>query len=92
MGNPVLAGRAITWTDIHQARPVVVISENLAREYWKNPADAVGKRIRQSQENPWREIIGVVGNERDDGLDQRGDGHRVLADADQGVVERTDRH
>ena len=70
MGNPVLAGRAITWADNHQARPVVVISENLAREYWKNPADAVGKRIRQFQLNPWREIIGVVGNERDDGVDQ----------------------
>jgi predicted permease len=69
MGNPVLAGRAITWTDIYQARPVVVITENLAREYWKNPADALGKRVTQSQENPWREIIGVVGNECDDGLD-----------------------
>jgi putative ABC transport system permease protein len=70
IGNPVLAGRAITWTDIHQGRPVVIISENLAREYWKNPADALGKRIRQNQENPWREIIGIVGNERDDGVDQ----------------------
>src|SRR5260370_38466944 len=69
MGNPVLAGRAITWTDIYQARRVVVITENLAREYWKNPAAALGKRVTQSQENPWREIIGVVGNERDDGLD-----------------------
>jgi len=67
-GNPVLAGRAITWTDIYQARPVVVITENLAREYWKNPADALGKRVTQSRENPWREIIGVVGNECDDGL------------------------
>jgi len=70
MGNPVLAGRAITWTDIHETRPVVVISENLAREYWKNPAGALGKRIRQFQLNPWREIIGVVGNERDDGVNQ----------------------
>jgi hypothetical protein len=70
MGNPVLAGRAITWTDIYQARPVVVISENLAREYWNNPADALGKRITQFQLNPWREVIGVVGNEHDDGVDQ----------------------
>jgi predicted permease len=70
MGNPVIAGRAITWTDIYQGRPVVVASESFAREYWKNPADALGKRIRQNQENPWREIIGVVGDERDDGLDQ----------------------
>jgi putative ABC transport system permease protein len=70
MGNPVLAGRAITWTDIRHGRPVVVISENLAREYWKAPAEALGKRITQSRENPWREIIGVVGSERDDGLDR----------------------
>jgi len=68
MGNSVLAGRAIAWTDIYEARPVVVITENMAREYWKNPAGAVGKRITQSREDPWREIIGVVGNARDDGL------------------------
>jgi len=68
MGNAVLAGRAIAWTDIYRASPVVVITENLAREYWKNPAGAVGKRITQSREDPWREIIGVVGNARDDGL------------------------
>ena len=70
MGNPVIVGRAINWTDIDQGRPVVVVSENFAREHWRTPADAVGKRVRQNQENPWREIIGVVGNEHDDGLDQ----------------------
>jgi putative ABC transport system permease protein len=69
MGNPVLAGRAITWTDIYRARPVVIVSENLGREYWKNPAEALGKRITQSHEDPWREIVGVVGNEHDEGLD-----------------------
>ena len=36
----------------------------------QDPAAAVGKRITQSRENPWREVIGVVGNERDDGLDR----------------------
>ena len=45
MGNPLVAGRAITWTDIHQLTPVVVISENLAREYWEEPSKALGKRI-----------------------------------------------
>ena len=68
MGNSPRVGRALTWTDMYQGRSVVVISENLAREYWKNPADALGKRITQSQQNPWREVVGVVGNERDDGL------------------------
>jgi predicted permease len=68
MGNQVLSGRAISWADIHEGRDVVVISENFAREYWRDPATALGKRIRQNQVNPWREVIGVVGNERDDGL------------------------
>jgi putative ABC transport system permease protein len=70
MGNRVIAGRALTWTDVSQGRPVVVVSENFARDYWKNPADALGKRVRQNHENPWREIIAVAGNERDDGLGQ----------------------
>lgn len=68
MGNRILAGRAIIWTDIYQFRPVVVISENLAREYWRNLSDALGKRVRNSATDPWYEIVGVVGDERDDGL------------------------
>jgi predicted permease len=70
MGNPLLAGRDVTWSDIHEGRPVVVVSEALARAYWKNPVDALGKRLRQNQQNPWREIVGIVGSERDDGLDK----------------------
>jgi predicted permease len=70
MGNRVLVGRSITWRDIYQDALVVVVSETLAREYWKNAADAIGKRIRVSVNQPWREIIGIVGNERDDGLNR----------------------
>jgi predicted permease len=69
MGNRLVAGREITWTDIYEARPVVVISEKLAREYWQDPAAALGKRVRGFRPT-WYEIIGVVGNERDDGLNQ----------------------
>ena len=70
MGNPVLAGRSISWTDIFNHAQVCLVTENFAREYWKNPAEAVGKRIRPSLESPYREIIGVVGNVYDDGVDQ----------------------
>jgi putative ABC transport system permease protein len=71
MGNRLVAGRSITWNDIHEQRPVVVISEPLAREYWGEPTKAIGKRLRGSSPKfPWREIIGVSGNERDDGLAQ----------------------
>ncbi len=69
MGNPVVAGRAVTWIDIHQLTPIVVISENLAREYWGEPAKALGKRIG-GMPGEWSQIVGVVGNERHDGLNQ----------------------
>lgn len=68
MGNAVVAGRTMTWTDISQFKPVVLISVNLAREYWQTPANAIGKRIGFSPEGPWLEVVGVVGDVRADGL------------------------
>ena len=70
MGNRLIAGRLLTWDDAYERRQVVVISENLAREFFGWPSAALGKRIRNSPSNPWREVVGVVGNERDDGLAQ----------------------
>jgi putative ABC transport system permease protein len=68
VGTPVVAGRDFEWSDVSRRRPVAVISENLAREMWRNAAAAVGKRIRENPEGPWREIIGVVGDVFDDGV------------------------
>jgi putative ABC transport system permease protein len=68
MGNPVLAGRTITWTDVSEYAPVAVVSETFAAAYWARPADALGKRVRPEPRGPWREIIGIVGAERDNGL------------------------
>ena len=70
VGNRVIAGRDMEWRDIVDAAPVVLISENLAREFWKDPALAVGRRIRNTPNHPWRTIIGVVGDERDDGVNR----------------------
>lgn len=71
MGNPIVAGRALTWQDVHSAAPVAMISENLAREYWGEPARAIGRRIRRNPKTAdWVEIVGVSGNERQDGSTQ----------------------
>jgi predicted permease len=70
MGRPVLAGRTLDWNDAVTKAPVAVVSENLAREFWKEPAEAIGRRIRNTPGAPWRTIVGVVGNERDDGVTQ----------------------
>src|SRR5262249_25104646 len=71
MGNVVVAGRDYTWADVYEKRPIAMISENLARELWKDPASAVGKEIREGLKGPWRQIIGVVSDEREDGVDKK---------------------
>ena len=68
VGTPLLAGRDITWDDVYQKRPVVLISENFARDYWQTPANALGKRIRVASTDDWREIIGVVTDVYGDGV------------------------
>lgn len=70
MGTRLIAGRHMTWNDIEQMAPVVIVSENLAREYFGEPARAIGRRLRQTPRSRWSEIVGVVGDERDDGLNQ----------------------
>jgi predicted permease len=70
MGTPLLAGRDFTWDDNFNRRPVAIISENFAREYWQSPQNAVGKRIRVATTDEWHEIIGVAANVYDDGVSQ----------------------
>jgi predicted permease len=70
LGAPLVAGRDITWSDTYQKIPVVVVSENFAREYWRDANNALGKRIRPFNTDDWREIIGVVADMHDDGVSQ----------------------
>ena len=70
MGIPVVAGRSITWEELHAGRPVIVVSRAFAREHWGEPSAALGRRVRGTSEGPWREVVGVVGDERDDGVDR----------------------
>ena len=67
-GTRLLAGRDFSWTDLYDLRPVGLISESLAREFWNDPAAALGKRIFYA--NSWREIVGVVQDVRENGVDQ----------------------
>jgi predicted permease len=71
MGTPLLAGRDFTWEDTFEKLPVAVISENFAREYWGSPQNALGKRIRTSSTDDWRQIVGVVGNIYQDGVSKK---------------------
>jgi predicted permease len=71
MGNRLIAGREFTWTDTYERRPVAMVSENLARELWEDPQRALGKQIREDLKGPWREVIGVVNDVRDNGVQEK---------------------
>jgi predicted permease len=70
MGGSLVAGRDFTWVDMLERRPVAMVSENLARELWGRPQDAVGKRVRPYASGGWREIVGVVGDIRENGVNR----------------------
>ena len=70
-GTRLIAGRELTWTDVYGLRPVGLVSENLARQAWGSPSRAIGKRFREFDSEPWRQVIGVVQDVREDGLNKK---------------------
>ena len=69
MGIPLRKGRAFNDRDNASAPGVVIINEMLARQFFPNE-NPVGKRIGLSGATDWREIVGVVGDVRNYGLDE----------------------
>lgn len=70
LGVPIIAGRDFTWSDIYGKRLVALVSENLAQEYWRDPQNAIGKQIRTGATDEWHEIVGVVGDVHDNGMNK----------------------
>jgi putative ABC transport system permease protein len=73
MGIRFLRGRTFTWADNEGSLPVAIINESAARQYWPNE-DAMGKRVKLEDGSApvWREVIGIVGNVRQDSLAEAG--------------------
>ena len=61
MQIPTVAGRRFERRDTKDSTPVAVVDEWTAQKYWPGES-AVGKRFKMGRQQPWREIIGVVGN------------------------------
>ena len=70
-GTRIVAGRGLTWTEVYGLRPVVMVSENLAREMWGTPSAAVGKQLTEFRSMPWYEVIGVVEDVRENGVQEK---------------------
>lgn len=72
---PVLRGREFTEADTGSSPGVVIINEALEKQYFpnENPIGQqilIGKGMGPPFEEPGRQIVGVVGNTHDAGLDQ----------------------
>ncbi len=71
---PVIRGRDFTDRDMAGAPGVVIINQEMARRFWPtgNPLNdrlIVGKGMRpEYDQEPLRQIVGIVGNVRDTGL------------------------
>jgi predicted permease len=70
IGSRLIAGRDLTWSETFSQTPVALISENMARELWHDPRAAIGKRIRPLMKDDWREVVGVIADLHDKGINQ----------------------
>jgi predicted permease len=70
-GTRLIAGRELTWTEVYGQRPVGIVSESLARESWGTPSAAVGKRFREYDDMPWHQVVGVVEDVRENGVQDK---------------------
>ena len=71
LGIPLLAGRFFTDADRADAPTVVIVNESFAKRWWPNESP-LGKRVKQGfpqDDRPFREIVGVVGDVAQEGLD-----------------------
>jgi putative ABC transport system permease protein len=72
LGVPLKKGRFFTDADTRETQRVVLINETLARRYFPHE-DPIGKQIvygrDPGEDAVWQTIVGVVGDERLEGLD-----------------------
>jgi putative ABC transport system permease protein len=70
MGIRLVRGRIFTTRDDAKAPRVAIINETLARQHFSNE-DPIGKRINITNgPDTWREIIGIVGDIKQYGVDK----------------------
>ncbi len=67
--QPVLQGRGFSERDDAERPPVAIINQTMARHRWpgENP---IGRRVTFNAGQTWIEIVGIVGDVREYGLDR----------------------
>jgi predicted permease len=79
--QPLVRGRVFTEHDDPNAVKVTIINEALARHRWPSE-DPIGKKISLDDGKTWMSIVGVIGDAKEYGLDQKV-GDEIYVPADQ---------
>jgi len=72
MNIPLRQGRYFETRDNAQSIPVAMVNETMARQYWPGE-NVLGRRFKRgdpADDAPWMEIVGVVADVRQMGLDE----------------------
>jgi putative ABC transport system permease protein len=72
MNVPLRQGRYFETRDNAQSVPVAIVNETMARQYWPGE-NVLGRRFKlgdSEDDTPWMEIVGVVADVRQMGLDE----------------------
>ena len=68
VGATIREGRGFLPSDAETALPVAIVNETMAGRYWPG-ASPLGKRVRFTDQDIWREVVGIVGDVKHWGLD-----------------------
>src|SRR6266436_4589678 len=68
LGIPLLSGRDFDRRDRPESTKVAIITQAVAQRHWHNQ-DPVGRRISFDNGKTWTEIVGVIGDVHEHGLD-----------------------
>jgi len=86
LGIPFFAGRDFTASDDAQAPPVAIVNQALVRRYLGDD-DPLGRRISMDGGRSWIEIVGVVGDVRQKGLDHQASEEVYIPFAQRPLIE-----
>jgi putative ABC transport system permease protein len=68
VGATIRDGRGFLPSDVESSLPVAIVNETMAKRYWPG-ASALGQRVRFTDQDIWREVVGIVGDVKHWGLD-----------------------
>jgi predicted permease len=69
MGMTLVAGRPFDVRDEEKSLPVAIINQTMADRYWPG-VSPIAKRVRLGGTQQWREVVGIVADARNWGLDR----------------------